>query len=90
MKIMFPFVALTVVLTTSLVAVAADVPAKDTAPAAASAPTEQVAKAEPAKKKVKPHSHVEAKGGTVSAQSTEAKEPAGKPLHDHLKIHKQM
>ncbi len=85
MKVKLLLVALTAALTTSFAAVAADPPAKD-----AAASTEQAVKAEPAKKKVKPHSHVEAKGGPAPAEVTEAKAPPKRPPHDHLKEHKQM
>jgi len=90
MKTKFLLAALTVALTTSLAVVAADTPAKD--PAAPTEPPAKAgpAKAEPVKRKVKPHSHVEAKGGTVTSQTAEAKEQPGKPLHDHQKVHKQM
>ena len=78
--------ALAAALFASLSAVAADTPAKEDA----TAPDGQTAKADPVKKKVKPHSHVEAKGGVAPAEVVEAKEPPAKPLHDHQKVHKQM
>lgn len=89
MKPQLLLAALTVALTTSYVAIAA-APDKDTPATAKAVPAEQTAKAEPAKKKIKPHSHVEAKGGVVIEQPTEAKSPLAKPLHDHQKVHKQM
>jgi hypothetical protein len=86
MKTKFLIAAMTVALTTSFAAVAADAPAKgESIKDAVAAPA---AKAEPAKKKVKPHSHVEAKGGMVMEKPAEAKEQPGKPLHDHQKFHK--
>jgi len=89
MKTKFLIAALTVAMTTSFAAVAADAPAKDVpVKDAAAAPAAPTAKAEPAKKKVKPHSHVEAKGGMVMEKPAEAKEQPGKPLHDHQKFHK--
>lgn len=81
MRTKYLLAALTVALTASFAAVAADAPAKD----AAATPTEQPVKAEPAKKKVKPHSHMEAKGHVGMAQPTEAKEQPKRPPHDHLK-----
>lgn len=90
MKTKFLIAALTAALSASFAAVAADVPAKDAPANAVAASTAQPAKTEPAKKKVKPHSHVEAKGGTVTARPTEAMDPPAKPLHDHQKMHKQM
>jgi len=91
MKTKFLIAALTAALTTSFAVVAADAPAKDEpVKDVAAAPAAPTAKAEPAKKKVKPHSHVEAKGGMVMSQPTEAEAPPGKPLHDHQKVHKQM
>ncbi|MBI5920690.1 MAG: hypothetical protein HY847_03465 [Betaproteobacteria bacterium] len=86
MKTKFLLAALTVALTTSLAVIAADEPVKE----AVVAPTEQPAKAEPAKPKVKPHSHLEAKGYGPMAVSTEAKEQPKRPPHDHLKFHKHM
>jgi len=77
--------ALTAALATSFAAIAADLPTKD-----AAAPTEQAAKAEPAKKKLKPHSHVEAKGGPAPAEMAEAKLQPKRPPHDHLRDHKHM
>jgi hypothetical protein len=47
-------------------------------------------KAEPAKQKVKPHSHLEAKGYGPMAASTPAAEQPKRPPHDHLKFHKHM
>ena len=87
MKTKFLLAALSVALTTSLAAVAADepAPAKD-----ATAQAAQPVKAEPTKPKVKPHSHLEAKGYGPMTTSTESKEPPAKPLHDHNKVHKQM
>ena len=86
MKTKFLFAALTVV-TTSFAVLAADepVPAKD-----AITQAEQSVKAEPAKQKVKPHSHLEAKGYGPMAASTGAQEQPKRPPHDHLKFHKQM
>jgi len=89
MKTKFLIAALTVALTTSFAAFAADAPAKvEPVKDVAAAPADQTAKAEPAKKKVKPHSHVEAKGGMAPAEVAEAKEQPKKPLHDHQKFHK--
>jgi len=85
MKAKLLLAALTTALTTSLAAVAADTPAKDVAAKDAAAPAEKTTKAEPAKKKMKPHSHVEAKGGMVMDQPTETKEQPKRPPHDHLK-----
>lgn len=86
MKTKFLLAAL-MIATTSFIALAADepVPAKD-----ATAQPEQSVKAEPAKQKVKPHSHVEAKGYGPMAASTGAQEQPKRPPHDHLKFHKQM
>ncbi|MDD5174966.1 MAG: hypothetical protein PHQ05_00900 [Sterolibacterium sp.] len=81
MNTKFLLAAMAVALTTSFAAIAADEPAKE----AVAAPTDQSAKAEPAKKKMKPHSHVEAKGGMVMDQPTEAKGQPKRPPHDHLK-----
>jgi len=89
MKTKFLIAAMTVALTTSFAAVASDAPVKDVpvkdAASSPAPPTASTAKAEPAKKKVKPHSHVEAKGGMVMSQPTEAKEQPKRPPHDHLK-----
>ena len=85
MKAKLFLAALTIALTTSFTAVAADTPAKDASAKDAAAPVEKTTKAEPAKKKMKPHSHVEAKGGMVMDQPTEAKEQPKRPPHDHLK-----
>lgn len=85
MKTKFLLAFLAVALATSFAAAAADVPAKVDAASA-----EQPTKTEPAKMKVRPHSHVEAKGGIVPAVSSETKEQPKRPLHDHLKFHKQM
>ena len=86
MKTKLLLAALTIV-TASFTAFAADepAPAKD-----AAAQTEQPIKAEPAKPKVKPHSHLEAKGYGPMAPSTGATEQPKRPPHDHLKFHKQM
>ncbi len=86
MKTNLLLAALAVALTTSFAAVAADEPAK----AAVVAPTEQPAKAEPAKPKVKPHSHLEAKGYGPMPEVPATKEQPKRPPHDHLKFHKQM
>lgn len=92
MKTKFLIAAMTAALTTSFAAAAADAPAKgEPVKDVAAMPAAPTAKAEPARRNVKPHSHVEAKGGmVVMAQPTEAKEQPGKPLHDHRKFHKQM
>lgn len=86
MKTKFLLAALTVV-TASFAVLAADepVPTKDAATQA-----EQSVKAEPAKQKVKPHSHLEAKGYGPMAASTGAQEQPKRPPHDHLKFHKHM
>lgn len=81
MKTKFLLAALTVV-TASFTALAADEPAPEKG---AAAQAEQSVKAEPAKQKMKPHSHVEAKGGMVMDQPTEAKAQPKRPPHDHLK-----
>ena len=89
MKTKFLLAALTVALTTSFAAVATDAPAKgEPAKDGAAASVAPTAKTEALKRKVKPHSHVEAKGGMVMEKPAEAKEPTGKPLHDHQKFHK--
>jgi len=85
MNVKLLLVALAAALTTPFVAIAADPPAKD-----ATASDPQTAKTEPAKKKVKPHSHVEAKGGPAPAEVAEAKAQPKRPPHDHLKDHKHM
>jgi len=86
MKTKFLLAALTVV-TASFTALAADEP---TPGKGAVAQAVQSVKAEPAKQKVKPHSHLEAKGYGPMAVSTEAKEQPKRPPHDHLKFHKHM
>ena len=85
MKTKLFLAALTTALTTSFAALAADAPTKDPAAKDAAAPAEQTTKPEPMKKKMKPHSHVEAKGGMVMDQPTDAKEQPKRPPHDHLK-----
>lgn len=65
----------------SFSALAADEMAKDKA-------AEPVAKEKPAKKKVKPHSHAEAKG-TPAPEKAEPTGETKKPAHDHMKEHKQ-
>lgn len=93
MNTKFLLAALTAGLTISFAAVA-DVSDKDAPATSKAAAAEQTAKTEPGKKKVKPHSHVEAKGGMVPAASSEANAQPNaqpkKPLHDHQKFHKQM
>jgi len=73
--------ALIVALTTSFAAVAADPPAKETT----IAPTEQPAKAEPAKYRLKRHIHMEERGGAAPTTVAEAKDQPKRPPHDHLK-----
>lgn len=85
MKTKFLFVALMAALATSFTAVAADAPAKDAAAATEQPAKAELAKSETAKKKVKPHSHVEAKGHMVMDQPADAKEQPKRPPHDHLK-----
>jgi len=80
MKAKFLLAALIATLTTSFAVIAADPPAKETA-----APAEKPAKAEPAKKKMKRHSHVEAKGSPAPAEAGEMKDQPKRPPHDHLK-----
>lgn len=65
----------------SFTAVAADTPAKD----AAAVPAQQAPKAEPAKKKVKRHRHMEERGGAAPAEPGEAKPQPKRPPHDHTK-----
>ena len=81
MKAKLFIAALIATITTSFAAVAADPPAKDTTVA----PVEQPAKAAPAKKKVKKHSHVEAKGGPAPTEATGSNDQPARPPHDHMK-----
>ncbi len=90
MKTNLLLAALTVALSTSFAAIA-DAPDKNVAAASTEQPAKtEPAKTKPAKKKVKPHSHAEAKGNTGMPPPTEATDPPAKPLHDHQKVHKQM
>lgn len=72
-------------LTASFAAVAADEATKDGTPVAAG----KAVKSEKAKKKVKPHSHVQEKNGPAPAEPSTAEGEAQKPLHEHAKFHKQ-
>lgn len=84
MKAKLLLTVLAAFLTTSFAAVAADETAKD-----ASAPAEKVVKPQKAKKKVKPHNHMQEKNGPVSAEPSTAEGEPQKPLHEHGKVHKQ-
>lgn len=80
MKTRLLIAAFIAALSASFAAVAADAPAMDAA----------AEKAPVAKKKVKPHSHAEAnKQGAPAPDKAMAPGEAKKPLHDHLKEHKQ-
>jgi hypothetical protein len=83
MKAKLLLTALAAFLTASFAAVAAD-EAKDS-----TAPLEKAVKTEKAKKKVKPHSHMQEKNGPVSAEPSTAEGEPQKPLHEHGKMHKQ-
>ncbi len=84
MKTQLFLAALIAALTTSFAAVAADAPAQDGA-----TPTEKAVKAEKPKKKAKRHSHVQEKGLAAPAEQPDATAEPKKPLHDHMKEHKQ-
>jgi len=73
--------ALIVALTTSLAAVAADPPAKETT----TAPAETPAKVEAANYRLKRHIHMEERGGAAPTTMAEAKDQPKRPPHDHLK-----
>lgn len=75
--------------TLSLAASAAsDTSAPTQAEASDKAPAAKVSAAKvPARKKAKPHSHMEEKTG-IPAKAPEDEKEAKKPLHDHQKEHK--
>jgi hypothetical protein len=84
MKAKLLLAVLAAFLTTSFAAVAAEETAKDN-----TAPAEKAVKPAKAKKKVKPHNHMQEKNGPVSAEPSTAEGEPQKPLHEHGKFHKQ-
>lgn len=83
MKAKLLLAVLTAALTASFAAVAADETTKDN-----TASTEKAVKTEKAKKRVKPHNHVQEKNGPVSAEPSATEGAAQKPSHEHGKFHK--